>query len=116
MSIYKIVDKTSGELIYIGQTRGLSVRIQYHYAHSLTRISSPLYNYIKSCGGWANMDFIVLAEVADTRRRIYIENCLQHEFKPKFYWICKNTKIPSKMSEVFEKTLTLDENFNILEG
>ena len=29
MSVYKIVDKTSGELIYIGQTQELSQRIEW---------------------------------------------------------------------------------------
>jgi len=100
MSVYKIVDKTSGELIYIGQTRELSRRIEWHHSDYYTKKHSNLYTYIRNNGGWDNTEFIELAAEQKRRKRLLLENGFQLDLQPMFYWICNNSVPPRKIGEV----------------
>lgn len=97
MSVYKIVDKTSGELIYIGQTRELSRRIEWHNSDYYTKKNSNLYTYIRQNGGWENMEFVELASESDIKKRLLLENGFQLDLHPLFYWICNRTIAPMKI-------------------
>ena len=97
MSVYKIVDKTSGELIYIGQTRELSRRIEWHNSDYYTKKNSNLYTYIRQNGGWENMEFVELASESDMKKRLLLENRFQLDLHPLFYWICNRTNAPMKI-------------------
>jgi hypothetical protein len=97
MSVYKIVNKTTGELIYIGQTRNLEIRISWHRSNSYTLTTSNLYKHIHLNGGWDNMEFVVLVTEDDVTKRIIFENTLQLELNPMFYWICNRRDVPRKI-------------------
>jgi excinuclease UvrABC nuclease subunit len=97
MSVYKIVDKTSGELIYIGQTKELSQRIEWHHINCKNMQESNLYKHIRQNGGWENMEFIELASELDIRKRLLLENTFQLELHPLFYWICNRIHAPMKI-------------------
>ena len=100
MSVYKIVDKTSGQLIYIGQTKELSQRIEWHHSDYYTKKYSNLYTYIRNNGGWDNTEFIELAAEQKRRKRLLLENGFQLDLQPMFYWICNNSVPPRKIGEV----------------
>ena len=97
MSVYKIVNKTTGELIYIGQTRNLEIRKQSHFSDSKSKIDSNLYKYICANGGWDNMEFVILVSASDLRNRLILENTYQLELRPMFYWICNRRDVPIKI-------------------
>ena len=96
MSVYKILDKTSGEMIYIGQTRELSRRIEWHHTNCNNMQDSNLYKHIRQNGGWENMEFVELASESDIKKRLLLENGFQLELHPLFYWICNRTDVPIK--------------------
>ena len=100
MSVYKIVNKTTEELIYIGQTMELSQRIGWHHFDYDTKKYSNLYTYIRHNGGWENMEFIELAAELTLRKRLLLENAFQLDLQPMFYWICNNTFPPRKVGEI----------------
>jgi hypothetical protein len=97
MSVYKIVDKTTGDLIYIGQTRELSRRIEWHHIDCNNMQDSNLYKHIRQNGGWENMEFVELASESDTKKRLLLENGFQLDLHPLFYWICNRTNAPMKI-------------------
>ena len=98
MSVYKIVNKTTAELIYIGQTRNIDIRKQYHYSNSKSKIDSNLYKYICANGGWDNMEFVVLVSDSGLRNRLILENTYQLELRPMFYWICNRIIVPERIT------------------
>jgi hypothetical protein len=97
MSVYKIVDRTSAELIYIGQTSDFEIRKEWHYCDYEIKKESDLYRYIRNNGGWDNMEFSILATEINCKMRLRIENTLQIELHPMFYWICNRKDIPNKI-------------------
>ena len=97
MSVYKIVNKTTGELIYIGQTRNLDIRKQYHFNDCKFKKDSNLYKYICANGGWDNMEFVVLVSDSGLRNRLILENTYQLELRPMFYWLGMQTNVPNKI-------------------
>lgn len=56
--IYKIYQKDSPEIFYIGSSKNFSSRKSSHKKHCSNKVSKkykyPLYQYIRACGGWDN--------------------------------------------------------------
>ena len=65
--IYKITNKTTTEIVYIGSTTGKYFCIRkcdHMRPHTQTKLSHmPLYSYIKNNGGWINFEFGILHEL-----------------------------------------------------
>ena len=86
MSLYKIINKTTDECIYIGSSFQINNRVNTHLYNSKNYCSKPLYQYINDNGGWDLFEFVIFQEYTNVEKKFLLSKEREYIelYKPRF--------------------------------